>query len=266
MYTQYGYPAYPFPGIPVMQHVQADNYGGTDVPIGNYPDPLNYSNSSNMVPEMQAKALAMTPQEKIEKLRRRQQAQAMLAIQQQQQQFGHQIMGAEDTVSQENFQRNKGQGVVKSDSSMEENENKLPPLGLNILHEHDSSQRINALTDDNSSEKTIYYQLQDSLRKLDIRVRLCIRDSLLRLARSSMERQNASDRNSTNKSTKEEHEVPVHEDMNTGERHTGLPDAETYTNPIDRTVAQLLFHRPLDSGTRPMNDEVPQSPMLHNPK
>lgn len=47
-------------------------------------------------------------------------------------------------------------------------------------------------------------------------------------------------------------------------RHT-LPDAEAYTNPIDRTVAQLLFHRPLESCTRPMNDELRQSPSLHIP-
>lgn len=37
-----------------------------------------------------------------------------------------------------------------------------------------------------------------------------------------------------------------------------MPDAETETNPIDRTVAHLLFHRPLElSGKHP---ETPESP------
>ena len=30
-------------------------------------------------------------------------------------------------------------------------------------------------------------------------------------------------------------------------RYARMPDVETETNPIDRTVAHLLFHRPLDS-------------------
>jgi len=165
-------------------------------------------------------------------------------------------------VCQENYQTTNGQEAVKSDIGVEENENKLPASDINLLPLQDSSQIISTLTDDNS-EKTIY-QLHDALRKLDIRVRLCIRDSLFRLARSSMERQNGSDRSSTNKSTRDEHEASVHDETNIGKRHI-LPDAEAYTNPIDRTVAQLLFHRPLESCTRPMNDELPQSPSLHIP-
>lgn len=168
MYSQYGYPVYPFPGIPVLQHFQPDKNRMNDVLIGHnlYPDPLKYSNTSNVVPELQTKKLAMTPQEKIEKLKRRQQAQAMLAIQQQQQQFGDQIICSENTASEENSQRNKGKDAVKSNVGLEENETKLPPLGLNLLVQDDSAQRISTLTDDNSLEKTIYYQFQDVLRKV----------------------------------------------------------------------------------------------------
>lgn len=41
-------------------------------------------------------------------------------------------------------------------------------------------------------------------------------------------------------------------------RYSKMPNVETETNAIDRTVAQLLFHRPLEmSGKLP---ETPESP------
>jgi len=47
--------------------------------------------------------------------------------------------------------------------------------------------------------------------QLDMRIRLCIRDSLFRLARSAMDRQSASDRSSTNTSNKDDDEVSADE-------------------------------------------------------
>ena len=47
--------------------------------------------------------------------------------------------------------------------------------------------------------------------QLDMRIRLCIRDSLFRLARSAMERQSASDRSSTSTSNKDDDEVSADE-------------------------------------------------------
>lgn len=38
-----------------------------------------------------------------------------------------------------------------------------------------------------------------------------------------------------------------------------MPDAETETNPIDRTVAHLLFHRPLDLPRK--YPETPETPL-----
>ena len=46
------------------------------------------------------KPLTMTPQEKIEKLRRRQQMQAMLAIQKQQQEFSHQVPSSNKSMNE----------------------------------------------------------------------------------------------------------------------------------------------------------------------
>lgn len=264
MYPHYGYPANPFAGIPILQPAQGDRSGKNETSIGH--NSLISPNTPSMVPEVVSKPLAMTPQEKMEKLRRRQQVQAMLAIQQQQQQFDHQISSAQHVVPHDSFQRKQIQDDSNNDTATKEYENKLPPSAQNLLLQHDDYQRFSALTDDDSLEKTIYYQLQAALRELDIRVRLCIRDSLFRLATSSMERQNAGDRTSTNKSTKDEHDVSLNEEPSIGKRPARLLDTETYTNPIDRTVAHLLFHRPLESYTRSLNDEMPHSPTLHNPE
>ena len=42
-----------------------------------------------------------------------------------------------------------------------------------------------------------------------------------------------------------------------------MPDAETETNPIDRTVAHLLFHRPLGTGFSPENCPSKQTYKSH---
>lgn len=48
-------------------------------------------------------------------------------------------------------------------------------------------------------------------------------------------------------------------------RYMKMPDAETETNPIDRTVAHLLFHRPLElSGKHPETPESPASAKLQS--
>ncbi|KAJ6853076.1 uncharacterized protein M6B38_250920 [Iris pallida] len=263
MLSHYGYPPHPFPGSPVVPHVDAEEKQRKTVAVGRkfYPDSSEHSNISNKRPELQSRQLSMTPQEKVEKLRRRQQIQAMLAIQQQQQQFSHQMTDTESMASQGNFQKNQTLDAVTNNMGVEENQLKLPPSHMNILMDCDESQNISALIDDNSLEETIYYQLQDALQKVDIRVRLCIRDSLFRLAQSSMERQRANDRSSTNKSAKDE-EVLGNQEKNIEQRHTSLlTDAETYTNPIDRTVAHLLFHRPSEQSIKPANNETPQSPI-----
>lgn len=54
--------------------------------------------------------------------------------------------------------------------------------------------------------------------QLDTRVKLGIRDSLFRLAKSAMERQSASDRSSTNKINREDDEVAANIDGNGQDR------------------------------------------------
>ncbi|XP_028785111.1 protein LNK2 isoform X2 [Neltuma alba] len=203
-----------------------------------------YEVSSDIVnPADSVKPLAMTPQEKIEKLRRRQQLQAMLAIQKQQQQLGHQVLSNNESIAQKCPLEMQSHSFDGTDARIEDLISLPAP---DHPPEQDDSNTMSVPDDDYFDEDAIIYRLQDIISKLDIKIRLCIRDSLFRLAQSAMQRHHASDTSSTNKSSKEELEVVAREESNFSDRSTTISNAETETNPIDRTVAHLLFHRPLE--------------------
>ncbi|KAK8661950.1 hypothetical protein V6N13_091538 [Hibiscus sabdariffa] len=199
------------------------------------------SNPVNRSAPTAAKSSRMTPQEKIEKLRRRQQMQALLAIKKQQKQFTHQVPSTNHAVFQNTGQENQFQ--------LAEDVEDLSPLASfdpNSPLEKNDSDMVAVAIDDHSVEDTVLNQLQDIIAKLDIRTRLCIRDSLFRLAQSAMQRHYGSDTSSTSKISKYENE---------DENHNRMSETETETNPIDRTVAHLLFHQPLV-----MSRKHPQTP------
>ncbi|XP_055817984.1 protein LNK2 isoform X3 [Solanum dulcamara] len=173
------------------------------------------SNHFNKSQDASSKSLMMTPQEKIEKLRRRQQLRAMLAIQKQQQQFSYQ--------------------PAKEGGSVEENLSCIPSLDPSSPLEQVDSNTVCLAVENYSAEDKALYLLQDVISKLDLKIRLCIRDSLFRLAQSATQRQCGNDSCSTKKG---EREVSK-EEINTDNRP---PHVETETNPIDRTVAHLLFY------------------------
>ncbi|EYU39147.1 hypothetical protein ABFS82_14G095800 [Erythranthe guttata] len=79
-------------------------------------------------------------------------------------------------------------------------------------------------------------QLQHAMKQLDSRTKLCIRDSLYRLARSANKRRN---------------------------RANNFMDIEIHTNPLDRSIAHLLFQMPLDSATNPseVHEPIASSPL-----
>ncbi|GER28545.1 hypothetical protein STAS_04343 [Striga asiatica] len=158
---------------------------------------------------------AMTPKEKIEKLRRRQQMRAIMAIQKQQLHFKNQAS-----------QHSKVVAAVENYHSVFENY---------------------------SVEESVLYRLQDHISKMDMRIRLCIRDSLYRLAQSAMWRQYPNEMSSTSSRD----ELGSNKDLNGHERFSRMPDVETDTNPIDRTVAHLLFHQPIEFSGKPA--EPPES-------
>ncbi|XP_050385217.1 protein LNK2 [Argentina anserina] len=198
----------------------------------------------------------MTAQEKIEKLRRRQQMQALLAIKQQQQQFNHQVPCTNQTATQICPQENQIQHSDRADLEVEDLST-LPSVDPNSPIEQDDSYTVSAAVE-YSAEDTILNRLQDIIAKLDINTRLCIRDSLLRLAQSAVQRHHTSDTISSNSKNKEEPETVAKEKISGCNRYTSMPDVETETNPIDRIVAHLLFHRPLDLSGK--HSGAPESP------
>ncbi|KAL0284737.1 UNVERIFIED_CONTAM: protein LNK2, partial [Sesamum radiatum] len=96
---------------------------------------------------------AMTPKEKIEKLRRRQQMRAILAIQKQQLQFGNQV-----TVSEHSSMEGGKTEVDESFSS-------FPSLEPNSPIEQDDSNTISMAFDNYSVEESVLYRLQDTIAK-----------------------------------------------------------------------------------------------------
>ncbi|CAL4949740.1 unnamed protein product [Urochloa decumbens] len=262
MFPGYGYPTYPFPTIPLVSNIQAgDNQ--TKLAATSYQtlaDSPKQSSSIENSQDIPSRSLGMTPQEKIEKLRRRQQMQALIAIQQQQQQFDQEGSGSDTIVPQAYSVRNKKPDSLGNSIVMDENTNKVFSPEM-IPTSHDEVHRSSTISDDPFIEEKIYYQLQDALGKLDTKTRLCIRDSLLRLAHSATERQITGDRSSTNKTTKDEDEAFEH-DTSTRRTRSPTKEAETTTNPIDRIVAHLLFHRHCSKVVTATKEEIIPSTRL----
>ncbi|KAK1291877.1 hypothetical protein QJS10_CPB17g01824 [Acorus calamus] len=266
IFMGYGYPAHHYPIMPVLPQIQsrADQIQLHVASENSLSDSSNIVNTSQNVPNVASRPLTMTPREKIEKLRRRQKMQAMLAIQQQQQKFSHKSTCSDQSLSQNSSQKNLTSDATVSDVEAEENDKKISFLVKNSSREHDDPQDTSMSVDGVSLEEKLFHQLQDVLAKLDVRVRICIRDSLFRLAKSAKERNSTSDSNTSNRSSGDEDDVPANNDVNVQDRISRLPDAETVTNPIDRTVAHLLFHKPLEPCGKPAKDVV-ESPDLSNP-
>ncbi|KOM37165.1 hypothetical protein LR48_Vigan03g054600 [Vigna angularis] len=113
--------------------------------------------------------------------------------------------------------------------------------------EQDDSNTMSVAVGNDFVEDTIFYQLQDIISKLDIKIRLCIRDSLIRLAQSATQRHYASDTNSTNKSSRDELEVEAVRSLEVVEK-PGMPHWEglkccTLKQKIYRKVKQGMFTR-----------------------
>lgn len=110
---------------------------------------------------------------------------------------------------------------------------------------------ISSELDERSLEATSFRQLRQVMEQLDMRTKLCIRDSLYRLARSAEQRHhNAGTTNFGSNAG------PLTTDGTN--KYAGLMDMETDTNPIDRTIAHLLFHRPSESSN--MASTLPLKP------
>ncbi|CAM8878835.1 unnamed protein product [Rhodiola kirilowii] len=113
-------------------------------------------------------------------------------------------------------------------------------------------------------ENSALSQLQDIISKLDSRVRLCIQDSLFRLATSAAQRHYPSATVSADSNARDEDHMLGKYQIGSHNRSGIMVDAETETNPIDRTVAHLLFHRPFDviaKHSETLNSSVSTQPL-----
>lgn len=239
-------PQHHYPTIPTMSKVQSDR-DKHQLPRGEYgdsPESLKHANHSKGF-TTPPRPSSMTPQEKVVKLKRRQQMQAMLAIQEQQQHFAHKTTQMDLYNIEKCSQENQHQDTTGS--TIEVEENLKFPFTKNPT-EHDDSNTVSMAIDDCSLEEKMLHQLQDIIGKLDVKVRLCVRDSLNRLAQSAMQRNTNMDTSSTNNTM--QYDVLAEKDEACGHnRLARISEVETQTNPIDRTVAHLLFHQPLEQPT-----------------
>ncbi|KAG2705115.1 hypothetical protein I3760_05G037200 [Carya illinoinensis] len=126
------------------------------------------------------------------------------------------------------------------------------PTDLDSSNVQESS-CMSSVVDEISLEATNFRQLQKVMEKLDIRTKLCIRDSLYRLARSAEQRHNCANLIGGNGDGRDASRALAFQETN---KCTGFVDMETGTNPIDRSIAHLLFHRPSDASVMPTNNTV----------
>ncbi|KAK9166589.1 hypothetical protein Scep_001780 [Stephania cephalantha] len=116
----------------------------------------------------------------------------------------------------------------------------LSPADSNIP---DSTSTSSMPSEDPSLERAGFRQLELVMEQLDVRTKLCIRDSLYRLARSAKQRHYLETSDDHIRDGEDKSKVITIEER---DRCTRFADAEMHTNSIDRSMAQLLFYRPLD--------------------
>ncbi|XP_073155428.1 protein LNK1-like isoform X2 [Henckelia pumila] len=118
----------------------------------------------------------------------------------------------------------------------------------NVLESSTKNSCLDAL----SLEAASFLQLQIVMEQLDLRTKLCIRDSLYRLARRAERRHN----HAKGDACGDERDASGAFMADRINNHTGSMDMETETNPIDRSIAHLLFHRPSDTYAVSANDSL----------
>lgn len=124
--------------------------------------PFGKSKNLNEFPGTPVNPMTMTPEEKIKKLRQRQQLRAMLAIQKQQKQFGHETPESQHSVCQKH-------SIPDRMQLLEGNlEVTVPTLDMNSPAEQDYSGTMSLASDDCSPEDAMLYRLQDTVAKVSV--------------------------------------------------------------------------------------------------
>lgn len=264
IHAGYGYPLHYMPIMPSLPNLRPQSDQSQSLFIG-YQLPADVSNQPQHINkpfEIPSRPSSMTPQEKIEKLRWRQQMQAIHAIEHQQQQFGGQNDSMDHSLVNKQPQKNQSQHAIVSPKEGASKILQSLSVESDSLTPRENSTAASVVTyvddDDGSLEAAVLHQLQSVIAELDIRTRLCIRGALFRLARSAMQRRCVNDMKNSNQNHEEQIGVggmcmSIDCDEMRINRCTGVNDMETETNPIDRTIAHLLFHKHLLPSAGPVS-------------
>lgn len=162
--TMYGTLTNACQATPVLSHIQPGQFKHQNLLSGSDVSPGS-ANPVNKSADTCSKPVTMTTQEKIEKLRRRQQLQALLAIKKQQQQFSHQVSCTNQSSTQKCPQENQIQHSERADLEVEDLST-LPVLDPNSPIEQDDSNTVSAAVEYYSAEDTVLYRLQDIIAKV----------------------------------------------------------------------------------------------------
>ncbi|XP_077225066.1 dentin sialophosphoprotein-like protein isoform X2 [Tasmannia lanceolata] len=189
------------------------------------PDSLSYFNTCTPYlvdgsPDPLSKPPDMTQEEKIEKLRQRQQIRSQFT----------------------------------TENELEETGMEVPTVEVDLSTVQESSCMSTVLCDEISLEATGFRKLQNVMEQLDIRTKLCIRDSLYRLAMSAEQRHHFC--NTDNYVREGRGRTSGVAATKVSNKCVGIINTETDTNPIDRSIAHLLFYRPSEPAKGPANDAM----------
>ncbi|KAI9103587.1 hypothetical protein K1719_023210 [Acacia pycnantha] len=148
------------------------------------------------------------------------------------------------------------QQLVHQFENENEGHSEVDGVSVGFFQETESSnvQEISSVSPvDEISLELSFRQLQLVMDQLDIRTKLCIRDSLYRLAKSAEQRHyNYAKANGSIGDNIEACKTMMPQDVS---GCSGFMDMETDTNPIDRSIAHFLFHRPTDSPVMPPSEK-----------
>ncbi|KAL5992385.1 hypothetical protein ACLOJK_013302 [Asimina triloba] len=244
---EYNLPANHHPGTPAVSCSESETQNHP--PVSHIASSL-VANSSQPVKsfDLQSKFPATTPEEKLKKSRRRKQIRSTLTNEDQREHSICQTAFSDQASGQLQLPNDTG-----GDSVVEETGTGLPTVEIDSSSVQRGSCLGSVLYDESSLEASSFYQLQDVLEQLDVRTKLCIRDSLYRLAWSAEQRHSFGAANDASRDDRVGSGAPTTEESNKCARCLG---AETNTNPIDRSIAHLLFYRPSESSGRPATDAV----------
>ncbi|XP_010269249.1 PREDICTED: protein LNK1-like isoform X2 [Nelumbo nucifera] len=237
-------------GLEPKQDIKPDflSYLHTSTPfLPHHAQPMEGSSDTS------PKAPAIKSEEKMDKLHLQHQVEDTLVRDTQHEESVQQSSFTDQITSQRYMQWI--QDEVGGNSEVEGVSTELLPVEVDSSTVQESSCMSSALPNEVSVDETSFQQLQYVMGQLDIRTKLCIRDSLYRLARSAEQRHNFGNSNYGSRDVIDRNGVLKTEELNKCSR---FMDIETETNPIDRSIAHLLFHRPSNLSTSAANESLSQ--------